>query len=100
MKILHPNGFTTRELQIYKDVVRRNLWYIIQEIVSLVSTVEMDEGTKTLLEFLSQELAEYPAPDTAATFPTAIKTLQELWKSKQLRELLQSIAVKLHDAAE
>ncbi len=99
MKILHSNGFTPEELQIYKDVVRNNVWYIIQEIVSLVSHFEMDEGTKTLVEFLSQKLAEYPAPDTA-TFSTAIKALQELWTSKQLRELLQSIAVKLHDTAE
>ena len=99
MKILHSNGFTTEELRIYKDVVRSNVWYIIQEIVSLVSHFEMDEGTKTLLEFLSQELVKYPVPDTA-TFSTAIKALQELWTSKQLRELLQSIAVKLHDTAE
>jgi hypothetical protein len=99
MKILHSNGFTPEELQIYKDVVRSNVWYIIQEIVSLVSHFEMDEGTKTLVEFLSQKLAEYPAPDTA-TFSTAIKALQKLWTSKQLRELLQSIAVKLHDTAE
>lgn len=99
MKILHSNGFTAKELQIYKDVVRSNIWYIMQEIVSLVSHLEMDEGTKTLVEFLSQELAKYPAPHTA-TFSTAIKVLQELWTSKQLRELLQSIAVELHDTVE
>jgi hypothetical protein len=63
MKILHSNGFTTEELQIYKDVVRSNVWYIIQEIVSLVSTFEMDEGTKTLVKFLSQEFAKYLALD-------------------------------------
>jgi hypothetical protein len=98
MKILHFNGFTTEELQIYKGVVRSNVWYIIQKIVSLVSTFEMDEGTKTLVEFLSQELAKYPAPDTA-TFSTAVKALRELWTSKQVPELLQSIAVELHDTA-
>ena len=99
MKILHSNGFTAKELQIYKEVVRSNVWYVIQEIVSLVNQFEMDEGTRTLVEFLSQELAKYPAPDTAA-FSTAIKALQELWTSKQLRELLQSIAVELHDTVE
>lgn len=99
MKILHSNGFTTEELQIYKDVVRSNVWYIIQEIVSLVSTFEMDEGTKTLVKFLSQEFAKYLALDTA-TFSTAIKALEELWTSKQLRELLQSVPIELHDTAE
>jgi hypothetical protein len=99
MKILHSNGFTAKELQIYKEVVRSNVWYVIQEIVSLVNQFEMDEGTRTLVEFLSQELAKYPAPDTAA-FSTAIKALQELWTSKQLRELLQSIAVELHGTVE
>jgi hypothetical protein len=98
MKIHHSNGFTTEELQIYKGVVKSNIWYIIQQIVSVVSTLEMDEKTKNLVEFLSQEFAKYPAPDTA-TFSTAVEALQELWASKQLRELLQSIAVELHDTA-
>jgi guanine nucleotide-binding protein G(i) subunit alpha len=88
-KILHPDGFTTEELQNYKSMIRDNISRITQAVEFIIegTTVDVDNTTRELALRLCHKLRNGRSND--ATFSrTAAEALQEGRATKKLCKII------------